>query len=367
MANEKGTQKSQERVKYKFGHSDIDLTNYIHNLGTNVQSYLNSKNWNEGQKQEFMNAYSRYLTGLQDQLANNTNRFTTDDFGSIIDSTGALSNTDNDDIDPVGSEYYYDNKGNRITTGDFNMLKKRQQKNYNTFSANREVATYFNAIGNALREQELPKEQTSNAFDLTKHGFQADWERTNNPAGGKFNLDPYLEKDKLDETTGKRGTANRAAYLKEQIENYINNIGEYDFSSSPFKDRDTYISRLRAAAQNLENGYDSEDVIALNRAGIGSNFLSNFFATGVEEPDTRTELEREAEEADKRLAQRQKEDEERDRIKRDADDLYRRQRDKYFSDYLVSNPSQNFVSGQTVSLSYNPELLQKKYRWKVWN
>lgn len=75
-----------------------------------------------------MNAYNRYLTGLQDQLANNTNRFTTDDFGSIIDSTGALSNTDNDDIDPVGSEYYYDDKGNRITTDDFNALKRENRK-----------------------------------------------------------------------------------------------------------------------------------------------------------------------------------------------------------------------------------------------
>ena len=190
MADEKGTQKPKERVKYKFGQNDIDLANYIHNLGTNVQSYLNSKNWNEGQKQEFMNAYNRYLTGLQDQLANNTNRFTTDDFGSIIDSTGALSNTDNDDIDPVGSEYYYDNKGNRITTDDFNLLKKRKQKNYNTFSANREVATYFNTIGNALKGMETPKEKVQDAFNLSKHGFLADWTTANNPAGGDFNLDP---------------------------------------------------------------------------------------------------------------------------------------------------------------------------------
>lgn len=298
MADEKGTQKPKERVKYKFGQNDIDLTNYIHNLGTNVQSYLNSKNWNEGQKQEFMNAYNRYLTGLQDQLANNTNRFTTDDFGSIIDSTGALSNTDNDDIDPVGSEYYYDNKGNRITTDDFNLLKKRKQKNYNTFSANREVATYFNTIGNALKGMETPKEKVQDAFNLSKHGFLADWTTANNPAGGDFNLDPYLEKDAMDETTGKRGTSNRAAYLKEQIENYINNIGEYDFSSSPFKNRDTYISRLRAAAQNLENGYNSEDVIALNQAGIGNEFLSKFFATGAEEaPIKKPELELQAEQA----------------------------------------------------------------------
>ena len=305
MADEKGTQKPKERVKYKFGQNDIDLTNYIHNLGTNVQSYLNSKNWNEGQKQEFMNAYNRYLTGLQDQLANNTNRFTTDDFGSIIDSTGALSNTDNDDIDPVGSEYYYDNKGNRITTDDFNLLKKRKQKNYNTFSANREVATYFNTIGNALKGMETPKEKVQDAFNLSKHGFLADWTTANNPAGGDFNLDPYLEKDAMDETTGKRGTSNRAAYLKEQIENYINNIGEYDFSSSPFKNRDTYISRLRAAAQNLENGYNSEDVIALNQAGIGNEFLSKFFATGAEEaPIKKSELELQAEQAAKEQAER---------------------------------------------------------------
>ena len=360
MADEKGTQKPKERVKYKFGQNDIDLTNYIHNLGTNVQSYLNSKNWNEGQKQKFMNAYNRYLTGLQDQLANNTNRFTTDDFGSIIDSTGALSNTDNDDIDPVGSEYYYDNKGNRITTDDFNLLKKRKQKNYNTFSANREVATYFNTIGNALKGMETPKEKVQDAFNLSKHGFLADWTTANNPAGGDFNLDPYLEKDAMDETTGKRGTSNRAAYLKEQIENYINNIGEYDFSSSPFKNRDTYISRLRAAAQNLENGYNSEDVIALNQAGIGNEFLSKFFATGAEEaPIKKPELELQAEQAAKEWAEREKEDQLRAVIKANEEDKYNRERDAFFADYAAQNPFQSTISGY-VTPSYN---LQGTYNW----
>lgn len=360
MADEKGTQKPKERVKYKFGQNDIDLTNYIHNLGTNVQSYLNSKNWNEGQKQEFMNAYNRYLTGLQDQLANNTNRFTTDDFGSIIDSTGALSNTDNDDIDPVGSEYYYDNKGNRITTDDFNLLKKRKQKNYNTFSANREVATYFNTIGNALKGMETPKEKVQDAFNLSKHGFLADWTTANNPAGGDFNLDPYLEKDAMDETTGKRGTSNRAAYLKEQIENYINNIGEYDFSSSPFKNRDTYISRLRAAAQNLENGYNSEDVIALNQAGIGNEFLSKFFATGAEEaPIEKSELELQAEQAAKEQAEREKEDQLRAVIKANEEDKYNRERDAFFTDYATQNPFQSTISGYATP-SYN---LQGTYNW----
>lgn len=358
MANNTETQKPKERVKYKFGQSDIDLTNYIHNLGTNVQSYLNSKNWNDGQKQEFMNAYNRYLTGLQDQLANNTNRFTTDDFGSIIDSTGALSNTDNDDIDPVGSEYYYDDKGNRITTDDFNALKKRKQKNYNTFSANREVATYFNAIGNALRSKQPTKEQTSNAFDLSKHGFLADWTRINNPAGGNLNLNPYLEKDAVDEATGKRGTTNRAAYLKEQIENYINNIGDYDFSSTPFKDRDTYVSRLRAAAENLGNGYNSEDVIALNQAGIGNEFLSKFFSTGAEEPQAKqSELERQAEQSAQELAQRRRDDELRAVIEEEKQDQYNRQRDAFFADYQKQNPFNSTIKSQAIALSYNPNAM----------
>lgn len=358
MANNTETQKPKERVKYKFGQSDIDLTNYIHNLGANVQSYLNSKNWNDGQKQEFMNAYNRYLTGLQDQLANNTNRFTTDDFGSIIDSTGALSNTDNDDIDPVGSEYYYDDKGNRITTDDFNALKKRKQKNYNTFSANREVATYFNAIGNALRSKQPTKEQTSNAFDLSKHGFLADWTRINNPAGGNLNLDPYLEKDAVDEATGKRGTTNRAAYLKEQIENYINNIGDYDFSSTPFKDRNTYVSRLRAAAENLGNGYNSEDVIALNQAGIGNEFLSKFFSTGAEEPQAKqSELERQAEQSAQELAQRRRDDELRAVIEEEKQDQYNRQRDAFFADYQKQNPFNSTIKSQAIALSYNPNAM----------
>lgn len=358
MTNNTETQKPKERVKYKFGQSDIDLTNYIHNLGTNVQSYLNSKNWNDGQKQEFMNAYNRYLTGLQDQLANNTNRFTTDDFGSIIDSTGALSNTDNDDIDLVGSEYYYDDKGNRITTDDFNALKKRKQKNYNTFSANREVATYFNAIGNALRSKQPTKEQTSNAFDLSKHGFLADWTRINNPAGGNLNLDPYLEKDAVDEATGKRGTTNRAAYLKEQIENYINNIGDYDFSSTPFKDRNTYVSRLRAAAENLGNGYNSEDVIALNRAGIGNEFLSKFFSTGAEEPQAKqSELERQAEQSAQELAQRRRDDELRAVIEEEKQDQYNRQRDAFFADYQKQNPFNSTIKSQAIALSYNPNAM----------
>ena len=272
------------QVKYKFGDDEFDLKDYIHNLETNYQSYIASKNWNEGQQQEFKNAFDRYLTGLKDQLSNNTGRFYTDYSGAIFDNKGELSSTDDDNIDPVGSEYYYNNKGQRITTDDYNLLKKRKQKNFNTFSANRQVATYLNKVGTALREysKRNPSSNSSNVFNLSKHGFEKYWMDQNNPSGGNFDFAPYVEKDQIGED-GVRGTSNRASYLKEQLENYINNLGDYDFSSTTYKDKDTYLSKLRAAIENLDNGYNQEDAIALKQAGLSSNFLNNFFNTGEQQ------------------------------------------------------------------------------------
>lgn len=355
MATPTTNQKSAS-VKYKFGDDELDLNDYIRNLNHNYQSYVNSQNWNEGQRQEFRSAYDNFLKGLQDQLANNTNRFSTDFSGSIIDSTGQLSNTDNDDIDPVGSEYYYNDKGDRITTDDLNTMGKRQQKKYSTFSANRQVATFFNKVGTALRDARKNKPTTqnqSNAFNLSKHGFLANWMTANNPAGGKFNPSPYLEKDTLDETTGLRGTTNRAAYLKEQIENYLNNVGNYDFSGTPFKDRETYISKLRAAAQNLENGYNSEDVIALNQAGIGNEFLSEFFATGAEQK--KTEVQQAAEDLMKiqQQQQAQKIIDRRNQLQYEAD------RDKFFSQYQASNPFQSREPSIPLPLSYTRQAVEE--------
>jgi hypothetical protein len=65
------------------------------------------------------------------------NRFSTDDLGNIIDSQGVFSNIDDDGIDPNGSQYYYNDKGERITTDDYNLLKDKKKKNFKTFNANR--------------------------------------------------------------------------------------------------------------------------------------------------------------------------------------------------------------------------------------
>lgn len=342
------------RVKYKFGDDEFDLKDYIHNLETNYQSYVASKNWNEGQQQEFKNAFDKYLTGLKDQLSNNTGRFYTDYSGAIFDNKGEFSNTDDDNIDPVGSEYYYNNKGQRITTDDYNLLRKRKQKNFNTFSANRQVATYLNKVGIALRDysKQNPSNNSSNAFNLSKHGFEKYWMDQNNPSGGDFDFAPYVEKDQIGEG-GVRGTSNRAAYLKEQLENYIKNLGDYDFSSTTFKDKDTYLAKLRAAMENLDNGYNHEDAIALNQAGLSNSFLNNFFGTG--EQQQKSEVQQAAEDLMKIQQQQQSQKiiDRRNQLQYEAD------RDKFFSQYQASNPFQSREPSIPLPLSYTRQAVEE--------
>lgn len=339
---------------YKFGAHDLDLSRYIHNLETNIQSYLGSKDWNEGQRQEFTNAYNRYLSGLQDQLTNNSNRFSTNSVGTILDSSGEFSNTDNDDIDPVGSEYYYDNKGNKITTDDFNTLKKRKQKNFNTFSANREVATYFNTVGNALSKalaKQPQQQETSNRFNLAKHGFLADWRsKVYTADDGGFDVAPFLDMDQVDEATGQRGTTNRAAYLKQQIDDYLSRLGDYNYSNTPFKDGDTFRRRLQEASEKLANGYNSEDTIALNAAGIGNDFLTGFFGSGSK---PKSEYEKAQEDLARIAEEKKKQETIKDRDRQFAE----LEKENYFNDYLTNNPFNSTISGRADILTYDPEVM----------
>jgi hypothetical protein len=103
-------------------------------------------------------------------MADNDNRFSADDLGNITDTRGEFTNIDNDDNN--GAQYYYNDKGERITNSDYDALKDRKKKKYKTFNANRQVAEYFRTIGKAM-ESSKPAEDEK--FDLSKHGFVAWW------------------------------------------------------------------------------------------------------------------------------------------------------------------------------------------------
>lgn len=122
---------------YKYGVHKIDKELYIRNLGQNVQSYVASKNWNYYKQEEFRKAYEKIMEALKND------RLSADDFGTIYDSKGEITNIDEDD-------YWYDSKGNRISGTEYRALSVRKQKKYRAFHANREVASYFNEIAKAI-------------------------------------------------------------------------------------------------------------------------------------------------------------------------------------------------------------------------
>ena len=144
---------NQSDVEYRFGVHKISKRKYVHNLRTNVQSYLENKRYNGWSYDfvlEFQNAYTRYMNAFDDPR--NPYRFYTDDFGTLVDSKGEFNNNDTDD-------YWYDKKGNKITGYEYRNLKESKKKNYKTFYANQEVATYFMRIGNAIVKQTLESQR----------------------------------------------------------------------------------------------------------------------------------------------------------------------------------------------------------------
>lgn len=131
---------TKDNKVFKYGVREIDKNTYLHNLGTNVQSYLKYQNWNYYWEEEFQKAFKKFMIALEE------NRLSADDFGTLIDSKGELGNIDEDD-------YWYDNKGNRISGTEYRALSVRKQKKYRAFYANREVAAYFNEVAKAIADR----------------------------------------------------------------------------------------------------------------------------------------------------------------------------------------------------------------------
>ena len=299
-------------VKYKFGQRELDMQDYINNIDYNVQSYVNdrkqNRGWTDDQVAEFQASYNRLINAFKQQLTDNSNRFSADAFGTITDSQGEFNNVDNDDIDPSGSQYYYNDKGERITTDDYNLLKDKKKKNYKTFDANRQVAEYFRIIGNKL--QNAPKPETTK-FDLNKHGFAAWWNKVNNPMGGDPYLQPYLDQDPVD-ANGKRKVDKRAKIAADWMDEYLKWLGTQDLDYSnydQFKDYDTYANQGKAlAAKWRDNKWESDDIIKANAFGVDPKFSKGFFTT--EENADLTLAEKEQIAAKKKAAEEQKKAEE---------------------------------------------------------
>ena len=268
---------TKKKSQYNFGGHNFDAALYLQNLRDNAESFLNSKtDWTPEQKEEWKHSYTNFTNALQDQINNNTDRFSTDEFGTITDRNGEFSNTDTDN-------FYYNNKGQQISQEDYDKLKTRKQNKFQTFEANRQFASYANQVGKSLRDALKARKSTSdnaNGFDYAKNGFASFWNNKYNPSGEQVDRKLYWALDKDGQYTNRiaQTLTDLDEYLKRDdlpddvranIEAYKNKLQEYSANNKDFN------------VEEWKNGVQ----LAASRAGLGT-WNNGFFNMGSQDSTT---------------------------------------------------------------------------------
>ena len=268
---------TKKKSQYNFGGHNFDTALYLQNLRDNAESFLNSKtDWTPEQKEEWKHSYTNFTNALQDQINNNTDRFSTDEFGTITDRNGEFSNTDTDN-------FYYNNKGQQIGQEDYDKLKTRKQNKFQTFEANRQFASYANQVGKSLRDALEARKSTSNdtnGFDYAKNGFASFWNNKYNPSGEQVDRKLYWALDKDGQYTNRiaQTLTDLDEYLKRDdlpddvranVEAYKNKLQEYSANNKDF---------------NVEE-WKNEVQLAASRAGLGT-WNNGFFNMGSQDSTT---------------------------------------------------------------------------------
>ena len=134
----------QGGVMYSYGVHKIDKSKLIRYLRGNASSYIDymrNHGWSSYYVEEFQHAYTRLMAALDDPR--NPYRFYSDDFGNMTDTKGEFNNQDYDD-------YWYDNRGQRISGYEYSNLKESKKKNFHKFNANMQFVKFFNKIAEAI-------------------------------------------------------------------------------------------------------------------------------------------------------------------------------------------------------------------------
>ena len=262
---------ADKKSEYNFGGHKFDTELYLQNLRDNAEGFLSSKtDWTPEQKEEWKHSYINFTNALQEDIKNGSGRFSTDEFGSIIDNKGEFSNTDSDN-------FYYDNNGKQISGEEYDKLKKKKQGNYKAFAANRQFANYANQIGKGLRDALKAKGDTadsSEGFDYTKNGFDAYWQKKYNPAGTANDMQPYWAKDKDGEYT------NRVSETIADLDDYMSKQEMSDDVKAAYQNYRNVLSQYNPTNKNFNlDTWKNNLLLASNRAGL-TNWNNGYFNIG---------------------------------------------------------------------------------------
>lgn len=185
-----------------YGNNKLDYKDFIANLSSNVDSYVNSHpEWSESQKALFKDEYTKLKNAMQESLDKDTDRFSIDEFGTITDKYGEFKNaTDDDNL--------IDKHGNLVT--DTEGLSKKKRAKLQAFKAPQLMANFAHSIADAT-VQKMGEQKKSIP------GFADYWQQQHDP---KRTLTDQKFWTSLDEE-GKY--TNRIQKTLEDLNNYTTN------------------------------------------------------------------------------------------------------------------------------------------------
>lgn len=245
-------------AKYKYGQNELDLQNLITNLSNNVDSYVQSKtDWSQAQKESFKEGYRNYITGLQDQLNNNTDRFSSDEFGTITDKQGQIKNN-------TDTDYVYNKKGELL---DPTTTSEKKLKKGTPFYRNQEVAIFNNIIAKGMVDK--MKEEQKDMPSLADY-----WQQQYNPKGDLADYASVAALDKEGEYT------NRIAELKGLWDSYKQ---KYQLSPEQTSKYEALISSLDADGVGSDK-WKNQIIRSSAAAGVGK-FFTGYLGFDAPKPE----------------------------------------------------------------------------------
>lgn len=232
---------------FRLGEREIEANSLLRNADSNVESYLESTGWSSKKKNAFRETYSKYLQGI------NSGTISSRDVGrNWIDSTGQLANTSG--------------KG---------------------FDANGAVAHYLDSIADAIpdyvKEEKVQPTATKKSLNFGAGLNQSLLDKFF--GGNRYNQSVWYSRDTLDETTKKRGVANRLKDFSGQFSAYADSLlndpefdTKYDLSNTAFKNKDEFRNRIEKAKAVLSNDkLEDDDWRALSELGINVEGYRDWF------------------------------------------------------------------------------------------
>lgn len=232
---------------FRLGEREIEANSLLRNADSNVESYLESTGWSSKKKNAFRETYSKYLQGI------NSGTISSRDVGrNWIDSTGQLANTSG--------------KG---------------------FDANGAVAHYLDSIADAIpdyvKEEKVQPTATKKSLNFGAGLNQSLLDKFF--GGNRYNQSVWYSRDTLDETTKKRGVANRLKDFSGQFSAYADSLlndpefdTKYDLSNTAFKNKDEFRNKIEQAKAALSNDkFGDDDWRALAELGIDPEGYRGWF------------------------------------------------------------------------------------------